>query len=133
MRFINSTEPFSEENNKFLQQAEKSISEGFDKGNIIGLKNAYNDCVSDAKFLLNDEQLAKLDMELRNRFGVGLKAAEKKRQKMIGNILKRGVVETEDEYRMLLDRADEIHADQKKNEDLKAINLLLKTGLVKEK
>mgnify|MGYP001824142955 CR=1 FL=1 len=131
IRFLIAAEPPSEENERFLAQSEKTIIKAYNDGNLVGFKYAYNDYNSDAKALLNAEQFAELDLDLRSRLGTGLKGAERKRQKEIAHILKRGSVRDEDEYRLLLDHAEEIHADRSRGEELKAVNLLLKAGLAK--
>jgi hypothetical protein len=66
----------------------------------------------------------RLDDQLRSEFGKGLRE-EHDSEGRVREILKKGTIATEDEYRLLSERADEIHQDASKRDELARINQLL--------
>ncbi|UII34129.1 hypothetical protein LVD17_09915 [Fulvivirga ulvae] len=72
---------------------------------------------------MSESDRNKLNEILETKFGSGLNDEAEK--KGINQILKKGKVTTEDEYRLLLNRIEEIHTDPLKKEEVERINLLL--------
>jgi hypothetical protein len=71
------------------------------------------------------EHRERLDAFLRSRFGRGLKEATLGTERQINRILKRGVIENQDEYRLLSQRAAEIGTEASKRNELARIDRLL--------
>ena len=73
---------------------------------------------------LPPDEWERLDRELRERFGWGLSEEVKKFLQEVERILRRGRIESDDEYGLLQSRIDEIYADDSKREELDRIGEL---------
>lgn len=74
---------------------------------------------------LSPQHQQQLDELLASKFGRGLTDERKDVQKEIARVLRRGQIDTADECRLLMARADEIYADDAKRSELEKINRLL--------
>lgn len=120
LRFISEVAPSS----PFFAEAQQGIEAAFEKRDVRGLRIAAKDLVEWTRDLPVDQQ-AKLEQILVSRFGRGLRAEAEKDQRELQRILKRGSIESEDEFRLLSSHADEIYADKLKAGELEQINRLL--------
>ncbi|MFZ6664176.1 hypothetical protein [Peijinzhouia sedimentorum] len=105
-----------------LMQYDIVINSSYQKQDIRGLRMVAKDVMEWAKGLSESDK-SKLDEVLESKFGSGLNGEIEK--KNVAQILKRGKITTEDEYRLLLNRIEEIHTDPSKNEEVERVNLLL--------
>jgi len=103
---------------------EEVIHQAFERRDLRGLRMVARD-VAEWATDLSPEQQQQLDALLVSRFGRGLKDQRKDVEREIARILRRGQIETEGEYRLLMARVDEIYADESKAEELEQINRLL--------
>jgi len=118
--FFGELEPSS----PFLAQYLQAIEAGFEGRDLRGLRIVAKDFAEWARDLPADQQ-SKLEQLLVPRFGRGLRSEAQKDQRERQRILKRGSIESEDEFRLLSSRADEIYADKSKAGELEQINHLL--------
>lgn len=108
--------------NTMLMQYEAVINSSYQKKDIRGLRMVAKDTKEWAKGLIESDK-NKLNEILESKFGSGLNGEVDK--KNVTQILKKGKIITEDEYRLLLNRVEEIHTDPSKKEEVEMINLLL--------
>lgn len=106
------------------RQMEEVIHQAFERRDLRGLRMVARD-VAEWATDLSPEQQQQLDALLVSRFGRGLKDQRKDVEREIARILRRGQIETEGEYRLLMARVDEIYADESKAEELEQINRLV--------
>ncbi|MCL4684864.1 hypothetical protein KJ059_08940 [Myxococcota bacterium] len=104
--------------------AEQATEAAFQRGDLRGLKMVARD-VREWATALSPADQQRLDEVLREQFGRGLTEEAEGLRAEVGRILRRGQIDTQDEYRLLLSRADEIYADPSKQDELKSINELL--------
>lgn len=100
------------------------IIDSYQKQNLKGLKYVNKDINEWARGLpLSDvDELNKL---LWNRFGEDLSKQTNRNLVKIAQIIKKGKIANEDEYRLLLIRVDEIYKDESKQDELQTLNNLL--------
>lgn len=100
------------------------ITDSYQKQNLKGLKYVNKDINEWARGLpLSDvDELNKL---LWNRFGEDLSKQTNRNLVKIAQIIKKGKIANEDEYRLLLIRVDEIYKDESKQDELQTLNNLL--------
>lgn len=103
---------------------ESAISDEYAKGSLRGLKQISGDLREWAKGFSPKHQ-RELDELLHASVGRGLKEGQRLFEKQVNAILKRGRTRNEDEARLLLERADEIYANESKRDELEKINRLL--------
>ena len=108
----------------FFGQFQQAIEAAFERRDLKGLRMVSTDLVEWTQDLAVDQR-ASLDQLLVSRFGRGLVREAEQNQRRLSRILRRGTIETEDEFRLLSSRADEIHADDSKAGELERINRLL--------
>jgi hypothetical protein len=68
-----------------------------------------------------------LNLKLRQEFGFDLNDFSNRNNKRIQNILKRGVIRNEEEFRLVSDKVEEIYADDSQKELVSKLNDLLGT------
>ena len=120
IRFLAECDPSSE----VFAQSEQAIEAAFQRGNLRGLKMVASD-VREWTTALSPGDWQRLDQVLRSRFGRGLADEAKEASSELDRILRRGQIDTQGEYRILMNRVDEIYADESKRVELKRINELL--------
>jgi len=72
-----------------------------------------------------DESRGKLDQRLRSRLGSGLEEQDQATLNEVRAVLRGGCIKSDDEYRLLLARVEQIYADDSKAEGVGRINELL--------
>jgi hypothetical protein len=95
---------------------------------LRGLKMVRSDMVEWGSSLSRDD-VVKLDERLRSKLGRGLADEAETNRKRVEDVLKRGRIESDDEYDLLLKWMDEIHGDEKWKREVDAINELLAAHL----
>lgn len=100
------------------------INDAYQKQNLKGLRCIYNDTNEWAKGLPQTD-LDELNKLLKNRFGVDLLKQIHRDLDKITEIIKKGNISNEDEYRLLLSRVDEIYDDKRKKNEVETLNKLL--------
>jgi hypothetical protein len=104
---------------------ENVIEMTLSRGDARGLKMVRRDLLEYVKGLpLAD--VAKLDASLRTQFGEGLVEVSEMLSKRVAAILRRGSILSDDEYRLLLSRVEEIYAKAEHRTEVEAINALLR-------
>ena len=66
-----------------------------------------------------------LNLKLRHEFGFDLNDFSNRNNRRIQNILKRGVIRNEEEYRLVSDMVEEIYADDSQEQLVNQLNELL--------
>ena len=66
-----------------------------------------------------------LNLKLRQEFGFDLNDFSNRNNRRIQNILKRGVIRNEEEYRLVFDKVEEIYADDSQEQLVDQLNELL--------
>ena len=107
-----------------LRSFEAGVDRSVERRDLRGLRMMSKDLTEWARSLSVRDQ-EKLDQLLRARFGHGLSEAAEDARGEINRILRRGQIDTQDEYRLLMSRAEEIYADDSKAGELEQINRLL--------
>jgi hypothetical protein len=74
---------------------------------------------------LNQQGLELLNRKLRQEFGFDLNDFSNRNNRRIQNILRRGVIRNEEEYRLVSDKVEEIYADDSQKELVSRLNDLL--------
>ena len=106
-----------------FRELENAINKGAERGSLRGLKIVAGD-LREMAGGLNAQDQEKLDAIMLERFGRGLREENRMFQREVARILKRGAIKDPDEYRLLVARADEIHADDSKRGEFDRINEL---------
>lgn len=109
---------------QFLQKFYETVLKGFDSNNLRGSRLLYQDLNDWAKDL-PPKELEELNQILLEKFGFNLKKYDSKNSAKIKRIIKRGTINNDDEYRLLLDRVDEIYADENTKDEVDILNGLL--------
>ena len=76
---------------------------------------------------MNQQALQMLNLKIRQEFGFDLNDFSNRNNKRIQNILKRGVIRNEEEFRLVSDKVEEIYADDSQKELVSKLNDLLGT------
>lgn len=108
----------------FLEQCYPIITEAFDNKNLRGLRMAYSDNNDMARDLLPSD-LNELNQILREKFGYDLDKVNDMNLAKIKLIIKRGHIKTDDEFRLLLNRVEEIYADDNMKDEVEVLNKLM--------
>ncbi len=74
---------------------------------------------------MNQQALQMLNIKLRQEFRFDLNDFSNRNNRRIQNILKRGVIRNEDEFRLVSDKVEEIYADDSQKELVSKLNDLL--------
>lgn len=100
------------------------IKEAYLSQNLKGMRCVLNDINEWAKGLpLSD--INELNILLQNKFGEDLQTVTKQHQIKIAQILKKGKISNENEYRLVLGHVDEIYNDSSKKNVVDSLNKLL--------
>ncbi len=107
------------------EAAHFGLDVAFSNGDLRGLEEAARDPYEWASGL-SPAMRARVDRELRARFGRGLTEEAEDLARAVRAILKRGRIVTEDECRLLEARGDLIRGDSARVDELAAISGLLR-------
>ena len=107
-----------------FKQFHQVIIESFNKNNIKGLKTAYTDN-NDMARDLPPSDLNELNQILREKFGYDLTKANDQNLAKIKRIVQKGHLKTDDEFRLLLNRVDDIYADDNMKDEVEILNKLM--------
>ena len=88
-------------------------------------KGLLHDTNEWAMEVLNQQALQSLNLKLRQEFGFDLNDFSNRNNIRIQNILKRGVIRNEEEYRLVSDKVEEIYADDSQKQLICKLNNLL--------
>jgi len=105
-----------------LDQYEKVINACCQKNDIKGLRMVAKDIEEWTKGL-DQAKKDKIDEKLKLKFNIGSSIDEEERN--VSRILKNGKINTDSEYRLMINWVEVIYADQSKKDELNKINFLL--------
>ncbi|MFA6570232.1 MAG: hypothetical protein WCT77_03250 [Bacteroidota bacterium] len=100
------------------------INEEYRKQNLKGFRFIFSD-INEMSKNLTDQELKDLNKILKSKFGEDLKSQTQKGIIKIEKIKKRGIILTENEFRLVESRVEDIYADESKKEELDTLNNLL--------
>lgn len=100
------------------------INDASDKGDIRGLRILYND-VNEMAHGISKSNLVVLNRKLNIKFGMGLDTVKKDNMVRIREILQKGYLESDDEYRFVSSMIDEIYIDGRRKDKIDAIYKLM--------
>lgn len=101
------------------------VKNSFFKQDLRGIKYLYNDTNEWIKDL-PDSEVKKLNQILYDKFKVDLQCQNNKDIKKIRQIVKRGKISNEDEYRLLLSRVEDIYDKTENQDEVEQLNRLLR-------
>ncbi len=120
MNFFSEVYPMDETPGVFRQ----IINDASDKGDIRGLRILYND-VNEMAHGVSKSNLVVLNRKLNIKFGMGLDTVKKDNMVRIREILQKGYLESDDEYRFVSALIDEIYIDGCRKDKIDAIYKLM--------
>lgn len=94
------------------------------KRDLRGLRMVVRD-LTEAQTGLSPRDRGELSRRLQDELGVDLSQEQTKELKKIQEIVGRGKIRNEREYRMVHDRVEEIYADEQAREEVERLNALL--------
>lgn len=112
------------ESGEIFKEMYQVISDTFDRKNLRGMKMMYNDTNEMARGLSQDK-LRELNQILREKFGFGLERDHNIILAKINQILQRGYLKNDDEFRLLLSQSEEIYADNSKKKEVETLENLM--------
>lgn len=112
------------ENGEVFKELHQIISTTFDKKDLRGMRMIYNDNNEMAKGLSQDKQ-SELNLILKDKFGFSLERGHDLNLAQINQILQRGCLKNDDEFRLLLSHTDEIYADSSKKKEVETLENLM--------
>lgn len=117
----------------YFKEMEKATIEAYKSQDLRGLKLAAKDIVKWSR-LMDEKLVSQLNDKLIEKFGVDLNSFNNM-MSQIKSIIKRGVINSLDEYKLIFDYFEEIYTDEDKDEETDKISRLLedyqrKTGKV---
>lgn len=124
LRFLNKVSPA-----EIFSQMMDVVEETFNKKDLRGLQMLERDIAENARALPNQAK-KELDELLVAEIGWGLSALSNKEHQKVAKVLRRGAIESDEEYRILSDRADAIFDDTTKATELREINALLASYVI---
>ena len=121
LRFI--TEPATE-GRVIWDEFERVIDVAYAEGDARGLKDILRELTQWARTLPDDRRM-QLDARLETQFASTMEDLYKPIRHKINQVLERGAIRTPAEYRLLEERASEIHDDPASKAELDRVNALL--------
>lgn len=100
------------------------INETFNKADLKGMRMIYKDLNEGANDLPLIE-FNELNQQLSQKFGTDLTECNNKNLTKIKQIVKKGNINNDEEYRLILNRVEEIYADDNQKEETEILNMLL--------
>ena len=94
------------------------------KSKLQARKELLHD-INEYVLMLEQPLLHLLNLKLRQEFGFDLNDFSNRNNRRIQNILKRGVIRNEEEYRLVSDMVEEIYADDSQEQLVNQLNELL--------
>lgn len=107
-----------------ITQTKDIILETYNSQNIKGLRYCNKDIIEWAKGLPKSD-LVELNKLLQDKFGEDLGKNANRDLSKISQVIKKGKISSDDEYRLLLSRVDEIYNDTSKQDEVQTLNRLL--------
>ncbi len=120
MNFFSEVYPMDETPGVFRQ----IINDASDKGDIRGLRILYND-VNEMAHGVSKSNLVVLNRKLNIKFGMDLDTVKKDNMVRIREMLQKGYLESDDEYRFVSSMIDEIYIDGRRKDKIDAIYKLM--------
>jgi len=111
-------------NTPIITQTKDVILETYNSQNIKGLRYCNKDIIEWAKGLPHSD-FVELKKLLQDTFGEDLIKNANRDFSEIQQVVKKGKISTEDEYRLLLSWVDEIYNDESKQDEVLPLNKLL--------
>jgi hypothetical protein len=121
LRFITES---ATEGQAIWDEFERAVDVAYTEGDARGLRAALRDLTQWAR-TLPDDRRKQLDALLETEFGSTIADLYKPLRDKINQVLERGVIRTPAEYRLLEERASEIHDDPANKAELDRLNELL--------
>lgn len=109
---------------EIFKELHQIISITFEKKDLRGMRMMYNDNNEIAKSLSQDKQ-SELNQILKEKFGFNLERAHDLNLAQINQILQRGYLKNDDEFRLLLSHTDEIYTDSSKKKKVETLEDLM--------
>lgn len=116
--------------NNSLEIFHQIINETFNKSDLKGMRMIYKDLNEGANDLPLIE-FNELNQQLSQKFGTDLTECNNKNLTKIKQIVKKGNINNDEEYRLILNRVEEIYADDNQKEETEILNMLL-TNYIKK-
>jgi len=107
-----------------ITQTKDIILETYNSQNIKGLRYCNKDIIEWAKGLPQSD-FVELNKLLQDKFGEDLGKNANRDLSKISQVIKKGKISSDDEYRLLLSRVDEIYNDTSKQDEVHTLNRLL--------
>ncbi len=107
-----------------MTEIKRVVNNSYAKKNLRGLRTCSKDLNEWAKGF-SDSDVSELNILLTEKCGENLTNETKKTSGKIKQIIKRGKINNENEYRTLLSKVDEIYDDNRKKNEVEALNKLL--------
>lgn len=107
------------------EESKRLIEKAFLDGNLKSLQTMSRDIDNQVLKPMPTAMALKLKKIFKEKLGIEYVLVDKDYSNQIQKILKRGKILDDKEYELLLNRADEIHQDSEKSEELSQINILL--------
>lgn len=111
-------------NSSIIDETKNVVIENYNNKNIVGLKYCYTDINEWAKGLSSTDK-RDLNNLLMREFGEDIKIYTEKENGKVFDILRNGKIANEDEYRLILNRIDEITEEKGRQTEIKKLNKLL--------
>lgn len=109
---------------ELFKELHQIISITFEKKDLRGMRMMYNDNNEMTKSLSQDKQ-SELNQILKEKFGFSLERTHDLNLAQINQILQRGYLKNDDEFRLLLSHTDEIYADSSKKKKVETLENLM--------
>ena len=109
---------------EIFKELHQIISITFEKKDLRGMRMMYNDNNEMVRGLSQDKQ-SELNQILKEKFGFSLERAHDLNLAQINQILQRGYLKNDVEFRLLLSHTDEIYADSSKKKEVEILENLM--------
>jgi hypothetical protein len=110
--------------NHLSGELNRVVDLSFERKSRRNLESLERD-IAESTLALRDAARRELDLALRNQFGAGLRNYSNEEGAVVRRVIAQGQIRTEEEYQVLLTRAEAIHADPSLADELNDINNLL--------
>lgn len=107
-----------------LRDLRKTTHDAYSESDVRGLKSIAGELPNFFK-ILSPANRSELDRKLHDLFGYGLEVESQRRQKRIERVLTRGAIESEEDYRLVEERVEEICEKESLKNEAEELNELL--------
>lgn len=107
------------------KESNKLIESAYLEGKIKPLKSMSADIDDQVIRHMPLSMAQELKSLFKEKLNIDYDVVDKARMKVIEKLLKKGKISNRDEYELLLNRVDEIHADTNREDEVKRLNELL--------